>query len=198
MGVHLDNQLNWNKQVNEVNKKARYAARSLQRANHILPFKPKLILYNSLVASHFNYADTVWGGCNKKNKNKLQRTQNSVIKNILGMKRKESSMEALTKAKLLTLEEKRKVHDTVYVHKALSGKLPSSICQQYQQHQSLKNYRSSERQILRVPKHKTENYKSCPLYRSIISWNSIPHEMKKTETKTFKKNLQAYMQKVKH
>jgi archaellum component FlaF (FlaF/FlaG flagellin family) len=35
LGIHLDDQLNWNKQVNEVNKKARYASRNLQRTFHI-------------------------------------------------------------------------------------------------------------------------------------------------------------------
>ena len=197
LGVHLDNELNWNKQVNEVSKKARYAARNLKRTNHILPFKPKLILYNSLIASHFNYADTVWGGCDIKNKNKLQRTQNSIIKNILGMKIRESSTEALTKAKLLNLDDKRKVHDAVYVHKALSGKLPQSICEKYKQHLSMKNYRSAEKQILSIPKHTKENYKKSPLYRSIIAWNSIPTEMKMTETNTFKKNCQAHLLNVK-
>ena len=66
LGIHLDNELNWTKQVNEVNKRARFAARNLQRTAHILPFKPRLTLYNSLIASHFNYGDTVWGGCNAK------------------------------------------------------------------------------------------------------------------------------------
>ena len=62
LGVYLDTELNWNRQINEVNKKARFAARNLQRTNHILAFKQRLVLYNSLVAAHFNYADTVWGG----------------------------------------------------------------------------------------------------------------------------------------
>ena len=194
LGIHLDNELNWNKQVNEVNKRARFAARNLQRTAHILPFKPRLILYNSLVASHFNYGDTVWGGCNAKNKNKLQRTQNCVIKNMLGMKIRDSSEEALAKANLLSLENKRKVHDAVYVHKALSGKLPAKICQQYQKQQSLKKFRSAENQILTIPKHKTENYKNSPLYRSIVAWNNTPADIKKLETATFKQKLQAQMQ----
>ena len=197
LGIHLDNELNWTKQVNEVNKRARYAARNLQRTAHILPFKPRLTLYNSLIASHFNYGDTVWGGCNIKNKNKLQRTQNCVIKNMLGMQTRDSSEEALSKANLLSLENKRQVHDAVYVQKALSGKLPVKICQQYQEHQSRRNFRSAEKQILAIPTHKTENYKNSPLYRSIAAWNNTPTDIKKLETSTFKQKLQAHIQKQK-
>ena len=108
---------------------------------------------------------------------------------------RDSSTQALKKAKLITLEEKRKVYKAVYVHKALSGKLPRSICQQYQNHQSLKNYRSADKQILTIPKHKTESYKKSPLYRTINTWNNTPNEMKTTETSTFKKNYQSHVQK---
>ena len=62
LGVHLDQNLSWDKQVNEVNKKAKYSARNLQRINMLIPLKSRLLLYNSLVASHLNYADTVWAG----------------------------------------------------------------------------------------------------------------------------------------
>jgi hypothetical protein len=194
LGVHLDEELNWNKHTSEVNKKARYATRNLQRTNHLLPFKSRLLLYNSLTASHFNYADTVWGGCNSKNKNKLQRTQNAAIKSILGLKRLDSSTQALKKANLLTLDQKRKVHEGVYVHKALAGKLPQITCQRYQQQQSLKKHRSAEKQILTIPRHRTENYKNSPLYRTITTWNSIPHNIKTTETATFKNKYQAHLQ----
>ena len=195
LGVHLDEELNWTRHTNEVNKRARYATRNLQKTSHILPFKLKLILYNSLVASHFNYADTVWGGCSTKNQNKLQRTQNAAVKSMMGLKPRDSSTQALRKANLLTLQQKRQIHESVYVHKALAGKLPSQICQQYQNQRSLKNYRSAERKILTIPKHQTENYKNSPLYRTITAWNNTPNSIKITETSTFKKNLQAHLQK---
>ena len=197
LGVHIDNRLNWNKQVNEVNKKARYATRNLQRTFNILPFKCKLALYNSLVASHFNYADTVWGGLSVKNKNKLQRTQNTVIKSMLGMKFKDSSEEALKKANLLSLDDKRKVHDAVYVHKALAGTLPDQVNQQYLKHRSSTSLRSAEKQTLNIPKHTHEKYKNSPLYRTIAAWNASPTDIRKKETTTFKKQLQANLQRKK-
>ena len=100
--------------MQEVNKKAKFAARNLQRINQLIPIKSRILLYNSLVATHFNYADTVWAGCNVEDKNKLQRTQNIAIKSILGMKKHDSATIALKKAKLLPLNEKRKIHQAVY------------------------------------------------------------------------------------
>ena len=194
LGINIDNELNWDKQVNAVNKKAKYSVYNLSRVNHLLPLKTCLILYNSLVAPHFSYTDTVWGGCSRKNKNKLQRTQNAAVKSMIGMSKRDSSREALEKAHLLPLEEKRKIHEGVYAKKALCGKLPTAICRQYKQQQSTMNNRSTSRQTLKIPKHKTEHYKNSPFYRTVTTWNSIPQDIKDTEiSTTFKKKYQAHI-----
>ena len=111
------------------------------------------------------------------------------------MKIRDSTKEALEKANLLTLQEKRQVHDAVYVKKALSDKLPANICLQYQKQQSLRTFRSAEKQVLTIPKHKTENYKNSPLYRSIVAWNNTPTHIKTLDITTFKQKLQAHIQK---
>ena len=195
LGVHLDEHLNWNRQVNEVNKKARNASINLQRVNHLLPFKSRMILYNSLVAAHFNYADTVWAGCTASNKNKLQRTQNMAVKSMLGINRKESSEQALKTANMLNLDQKRKIHEAVYIHKGLAGKLPVAICREYENHLSLKNNRSSDRRTLTIPNHKTQQYENSPLYRTIKTWNSVPLNIRATdtETTTFKQTYQRHL-----
>ena len=194
LGIYIDKELNWNKQVKEINKKANYAAINLNRVNQLVPKKERLILYNSLVAPHLNYADTVWGGCGSKNTNKLQRTQNAAVKSMLGRKKQDSATEALKTANLLPLEEKRRIHEAVYAHKALKGNLPTAICRQYQQQQSQMNNRSTARQVLTIPIHRTELYKKSPLYRTIKTWNSIPDDIKHTETTTsFRKKFQSHL-----
>ena len=197
LGVFVDQKLNWKKQIQEVNKKAKYAARNLQRINNLVPLRSRLLLYNSLVASHLKYADTVWAGCDVADKQKLQRTQNLAVKSILGMKKYDSASEALKKAKLLPLDHKQKIHEAVYIHKGLAHKLPSPICDQYNQlkPQSTSS-RSIDQQLLNIPCHKTEKYKHSPLYRTIKIWNSIPLNIKTIEnSSTFKKNLQQHFQK---
>ena len=195
LGIHIDNELKWNKQVNEVNKRAKLAVRNLSRVNQLIPVKTSIILYNSLVASHFNYVDTVWTGCGSINKSKLQRTQNTAAKSILGLSKHASTTEALQKTRLLPLEEKWKIHEAVYAHKAITGNFPKAITRQYHQQQSLVANRSAGRKILKIPQHKTEHFKNSPIYRTIATWNSIPQEIKESETTTtFKNKYQAYKQ----
>ena len=196
LGVHLDHQLNWNTQVQAVNKKAKLAIRKLSRVNHLVPIKTGILLYNALVASHFNYADTVWGGCGMKNKNKLQRSQNTAIKSLLGWRKRDSSENALKEVNLLTLTAKREVHEGVYTYKALNGKQPEAVTRRYKQQQSLMSNRSANRKILTIPLHKTEKYKHSPLYRTITTWNSLPQEIRDADTQdSFKNSLQKYKHK---
>ena len=147
--------------------------------------KPRMVLYNSLVASHFNYADTVWAGCQAKEKNTLQRTQNFAAKSMLGMRKYDSATKALKTLHLLTLEEKRQIHEAVYI-KALAGQAPTAVTREYLKHLSLKENRSAYKGILNIPRHKTEHFKNSPLYRTIKVWNTIPPDIKSATTATFK------------
>ena len=58
-----------------------------------------MMLYDGLIASHFNYADVISGGCSKKNQAKLQTTQNFAIRTIVGTDRRSSAKKAMQKLK---------------------------------------------------------------------------------------------------
>ena len=87
LGVHIDDQLTWDIQIQYVRKKATNSIRNLHRVNQLIPLKHRLLLYNSLVATHYNYADTAWAGCGVTNEKKLQTTQNFAARSILGWKK---------------------------------------------------------------------------------------------------------------
>ena len=190
LGVHVDEQLGFTKHTKHVQGKATAATKNLYRIRDLLPIKYKKVLYDSLIASHFNYADIIWGGCTQKNKDKLQTTQNFAMRTILGTDRRSSAKEALEKLRYLNLEGKRQVHEGVFAHKAINGNHPEEICKQYRVHMSSSNTRSAARLVLNKPKHRTALYERSPLYRTIQSWNTLPLETKMTPAPRFKKELQ--------
>ena len=107
LGVHIDDQLTWDIQIQYVRKKATNSIRNLHRVNQLIPLKHRLLLYNSLVATHYNYADTAWAGCGITNEKKLQTTQNFAARSILGWKKDTSASLAIDTLNLLPLKEKR-------------------------------------------------------------------------------------------
>merc|ERR1712072_630197 len=117
LGVHIDHSLSWSKQVNIVKRNATNIIRKFHRINKFLPLKLKMILYNTLIVPIFNYADIIWGGCNKTQARRLQVSQNFAARSILGKSKYDSGKEALKELKLLNLENRLVVHESVFAHK---------------------------------------------------------------------------------
>jgi hypothetical protein len=194
LGICIDDQLNWDQQIQKVRKTVNNCIRNLHRINKLIPLKHRVLLYNSLVAPHYNYVDTVWSGCGIGNEKRLQVTQNFAVRSILGRSKHSSATEALHTLSFLPLSDKRKVHEAVYVHKALNGKLPTEITDQYHSQKQKQNPRTCKLATLNVPRHKTEQYKKSPMYRTVNTWNNIPEAIRcEQTTSTFKKKFQSHL-----
>ena len=186
LGVWIDEDMNWNKQVSTMKGKAFNNARNLCRVNNLLPMKTKIQLYNSYVASQLSYADVIWGGCSQQNKEKLQKVQNFCLRSMTGR----SSDEARSNLNFLTLEEKRNIHYGTYVYKMMNGLAPENQTRILNQHKPT-SQRITEQGILKPPMHKTKQFEMSTLYKGIQVWNNISPGIKASKTLTvFKNQLQ--------
>ena len=61
VGVHLDENLNWNQHLKVVKNKASSAVFALSSVKNILPSNIKLTIYNSLFRSFIEYGISAWG-----------------------------------------------------------------------------------------------------------------------------------------
>ena len=193
LGVIIDDQLNWTKQVNNVKRNSFNSTRNLHRINHLLPIKVKIHLYNALITPHFDYADVVWGGCGKTNSKKLQLVQNFAAKSITGNRKYDSATNSLQKLKFLNLQQRRNIHEAVFVHKSILQLNPSNINTEYLQQRPTSNTRQSHEGKLNLPTHRTSKYENSPFYRTIKSWNSCPSNIPTGNPKIHKTLLQKYL-----
>ena len=193
LGVIIDNNLNWRKQVNKVKKKAFNITRNIHQINHLLPMKHRLNLYHAVISPQFSYADIVWGGCNQKERLSLQRVQNFAAKSITGNRKYDSATHSLKQLQLLNLQQRLKIHETVFVQKALQDKSSENINSIYKDHLSTANTRQAANRKLMVPTHKTSKFERSPLYRSIASWNKCPDNINTANIQQHKKQLQNHL-----
>ena len=193
LGVHIDKTLSWSKQIGIVKKNATNIIRKIHRINKFLPLKLKMILYNTLIVPIFNYADIIWGGCSKTQSRRLQVSQNFAARSILGKSKYDSGKEALKELKLLNLENRRVVHESVFAHKGLSEKLPISIQNRYNKYKSKMNTRKSKYKKLNIPQHNLSKYKKSPVYRTITSWNKTPTDLPFGKIKPHKAGFQKFL-----
>ncbi len=84
LGVYLQNDLRWNKQVNHTKNKATKVLNFLKRNFHHTSSSTKEKLYKSLVRPHLDYATAAWDPytCTSKNINHLEKVQNAAARFI--------------------------------------------------------------------------------------------------------------------
>ena len=193
LGIYIDCNLNWNKQIRYTKKLAMNAILNLNRLRNILSERTKILLYNSIVTPHFTYADVVWNGCSKENERKLQTAQNFALRIIKNKSKRESAREIRQELKFLNLKQKRQVHEAVFIQKALINKLSQDLTFKYLEFLPSEKTRQSKEGKLNLPKHKTTKYKHCPLYRTIKVWNNIPSTIDENEPGKFKRKYQQYL-----
>ena len=99
MGILIDENLNWNQQIDNISKKFSQGIGILRRAKHYISQQSLVTLYKSLVQPYFDYCSLVWGNCNQTCKDKLQKLNNRAAGVITGDPYEVRSSEILLKLK---------------------------------------------------------------------------------------------------
>ena len=82
LGVTIDNKLNFTQHISNICKKAARQLNALTRISNHLDLKSRKIIYQSFVASNFNYCPLVWHFCGKLNTAKIEKIQERALKII--------------------------------------------------------------------------------------------------------------------
>ena len=121
------------------------------------------------------------------------KVQNFAVKSIAGKRKYDHVTPLFKELNYLNLEERRKVHEAVFTHKALTINSSRNLHEEYSKYTPKTSTRSAKLGKLNLPKHTTTKFESSPLYRTIKTWNSIPSHIPKTDVKIHKTHYQNYL-----
>ena len=96
----------------------------LKKSTTVLPKHVQSMLYKTIIVSHFDYCNIVWGRCNKLLSNKLQVLQNRAAKIITGTSVYGSSSQALNELKWRNLDEKLYFNESITMFKIINNLTP--------------------------------------------------------------------------
>ena len=193
LGIQVDNNLKFTKQINQIKKRAMNVTRQIHRINYFLPMDQRVMLYNTVIAPLFNYGDVIWGGCDEKDSKSLQKVQNFAARSICGRRKYDSASQSLKELRLLDLKTRRKVHEAVFAHKAVSNKTAENTCKIFENYKPLTQTRHANAGKLNIPSHTYAKYKKCPTYRCIKTWNTLPKGLPEDDIRKHKKAHQKYL-----
>ena len=81
LGVEIDQHLTFEHHIKKIHRKMQGSVSLIKRSKRNLPNRIKLMLYNSLVMAHVNYASVIWG-CQSTHLKRLEITQKRAIRAI--------------------------------------------------------------------------------------------------------------------
>lgn len=115
---------------------------------------------DSLVLSHFNHCDVVFGPClDSSDIKRIQKTQNSCLRLIYGIKRPQRISHKLKEAGWLSMYNRRKHHMVCFFYKILKYKTPEYLYRKITFRTDVHNLNLRRKNMLTIPSHKKEIYK---------------------------------------
>jgi hypothetical protein len=188
LGLVFDRTLRFKEHVNNLIKKAFSSLKLLYAARDILCQKLKKQLCESLVLSHFNYCDYVYGPClDISDKLRVQRIQNACCRYVCGVRKFEHITPHLRGLQWLNMYERRKLHLCIIAHKILStpaNQLPVScnFIRRFEVH----NVNIRRKSALTIPINSTTMFERSFSYNAILLYNDVPRDLRSLDQKKFK------------
>ena len=198
LGVTITSNLTWDNHIKNLINNLKYCYRSFRRSCRFLSTDSRKMLYNAVIASRMNYCDMIWDKCSVSSRNKLQSIQNRCARTILGSRPGTSAPPLLQQLGWITLEDKRKIHKCVLMHRLLNGRGPKvlldRLCNYINTRPTGIPTRNTTSNSLVTVAHNTNYLAKSYFYDTMKIWNSLPTTLRQIENSTtFKDNLQKHL-----
>lgn len=173
LGIILDSELRFKLHVNYILKKAYSSLKALYPLRHFLDRDIKKLLCDSLVLSHFNHCDNVYGPClDAADVHRIQRVQNNCLRLIFGIRRRNRISHKLKDLYWLNMVNRRKLHATCLYYKILKFRSPPYLYNKITFRTDV-HHLNLRRKNINIPKHKHEFFKRSFSYNVALLINSL-------------------------
>ena len=196
LGAYMDEQLNMQKHITEMCRKAMYGLYRLKQVRTVLTDEAAETIAVGIVMSHLDYSNAILIGLPQHEINRLQRVQVLAARAILGRKAHESSTRCLKQLHWLPIHLRIEHKVLTLVFKALKGTAPQYLKDMLKLSKSVRQLRSNNMYMkLDIPRVKRESFANRSF--SVMGprlWNDIPNDVKQcVNVETFKKKLKTFL-----
>lgn len=172
LGVHIANDLRWNKHVHEVTNKANKLLGMLRRNLYFCTKDVRETAYLSLVRPILEYAGTVWDPNCLHLENDLERVQKRAGRFVMNnYSFEEGSMTSImNELGWKQLKQRRQENRLILLHKGLNGyaNIPISDINQNKRKQ-----RKGHNQQFQIPHARTDIFKDSFIPKTLKDWNQL-------------------------
>ena len=128
LGKLIDDTLSWKQSLNKDISSAYGRLRLAYLAKNFLNRKSKLQVVEYYILSHFNYGNILMQNLTQELINKLQKLQNACTRFVFGLRKYDHISHHFRQLNVLNMENRRKCHSLILMHKIMRKKAPSYLC----------------------------------------------------------------------
>lgn len=190
LGLLVSSDLRFKEHIASCSRKAYTNLKLLYNSYHILGKSTKILLCNSLVLSHLNYCDVAYGPClDRLTSVRIQRIQNSCIRYICGLRRRDHVSHKLNELCWLNMENRRKLHLYCFAYKVLTFRTPPYLSDKITFRSDVHNINIRHPHFITPPLHGTTLFERSFSYNIANLMNSLKFDYRATTFSSYRKAI---------
>lgn len=195
LGLYMDSSLRFKLHITKSIQKAYGSLKALYSNREIFDKNLKIMLCNTLVLSHFNFCDEVYGSClDQVDVNRIQRVQNSCLRFIYGVRKRDAISHKLAEANWLNMRNRRLSHACCLYFNIISKKTPVYLYERLRFRTDVHNLNLRYKGLLTPPMHKTTIFERSFSYNIAKAYNFELREINAASLPSLKIKLKRLLQ----
>ena len=196
LGLIVDDTLTWSDHIDYISGKIKRGVGVMKKTAKYLDENSLLMLYRTIVETHFRYCNVVWGQCNETLKDKLQLLQNRAARILTKTKYENADhLKLLCQLGWLTVRNLIKLDLGIFMYKSQNKLLPETAGEFHVRTEEVHSYqtRSVTTGNVFLPRFALSFTQRSITFSGAKLWNEIPVIIKKVSSlDSFNEKLKAY------
>lgn len=194
LGLFLDDRLEFCTHVTRITSKAFSILKLIYANRQNLNRNCRKILCESLVLSHLNYCDVIYGpNLRRVDSRRLQLIQNACARLTCSLRRGSHISGPIKQLGWLKIDKRRLLHSMVFFHKIIKEQNPPYLYEKISFRRGIHSINTRHKCLLDIPIHKTSQFRGSFSYQIAKIYNNLPREFKDLGPSTFKRQIKDWL-----
>ena len=193
LGVFIDENLTWSKQIKHVESKLSQACGAISKIRHIVYRDCLRVLYFGHAYTYLQYSVLAWGAASNTKLIKINTLQNRILRQLVlhgPLSDVElNNNELYANVQVLKFPDIYRLETAKFMHKCVNGTLPLSFNNYFIKKNNLRQLRSNTSNPFRTQFANTNSYDRWLTNNGIRVWSEIKNEIKELPFNPFKSEL---------
>jgi hypothetical protein len=189
LGVQMDENLQFDKHVDQVVRSSTRAAFAIRSAVKSLPLSTVEELVRSLIFPILDYCNVVFMSAPHGQIDRIRKAENFAVRLCYGRRKFDSASDIFTANGWLTQKQRAQKQQLSVMHRCLYGPAPAYLTRMVEF--SLGSARNGDTIPLRPPRIRQEVGRRRFAYSGAVAWNSLPNHLKLLRHGTFCSSMDA-------